>query len=52
MKFQNVVIGEPICEPWLMFAYNEVDWEENEKKNTLFTDERFLPRLRRRIYDV
>lgn len=45
MKFQNVVIGKPICEPWQMFAYNEVDWEENEKNYTLFTEERFLPRI-------
>lgn len=45
MKFQNIVIGEPICEPWLMFANTPEDWEENEKKNTLFTDERFLPRI-------
>lgn len=42
---QNVVIGEPVCEPWQMFAYDEKDWEENEKKNTLFTEERFLPRI-------
>ena len=42
---QNVVIGEPVCEPWQMFAYDENDWEENEKKNTLFTEERFLPRI-------
>lgn len=45
MRFQNVVIGEPVCEPWQMFAYDKKDWEENEKKNTLFTEERFLPKL-------
>ena len=45
MKFQNVVIGTPVCEPWQMFAYNEVDWEETEKNYTLFTEERFLPRI-------
>ena len=42
---QNVVIGEPICESWQMFAYDEKDWEENEKSNTLFTEERFLPKI-------
>lgn len=42
---QNVVIGNPVCESHLMFAYDEKDWEENEKKNTLFTEERFLPRI-------
>jgi len=41
----NIVIGEPVCEPWQMFAYNEDDWIENEEKNTLFTDERFLPKI-------
>ena len=42
---QNVVIGEPVCEPWQMFAHDIKDWEENEKKITLFTEERFLPRI-------
>ena len=28
-----------------MFANTPEDWEENEKKNTLFTEERFLPKL-------
>ena len=45
MVFQNVVVGEPVCKPWLMFGYNEVDWEENEKTYTLFTNERFLPKI-------
>ena len=43
--FQNVVIGAPVCEPWQIFAYDIKDWEENEKKNTLFTEERFLPKI-------
>lgn len=43
--FQNVVIGEPICEPWQMFTNTYEDWEDNEKKNTLFTNERFLPKV-------
>lgn len=43
--FQNVVIGEPICEPWQMFANTPEDWEDNEKQNTLFTNERFLPKI-------
>lgn len=43
--FQNVVIGNPVCEPHLMFAHNITDWEENEKQLTLFTTERFLPRI-------
>lgn len=42
---QNIVIGELLCSPALLFAYNDVDWEKNEKPITLFTEERFLPRL-------
>ena len=42
---QNIVIGTPVCNPSLLFADNEADWETNEKKNTLFTEERFLPRV-------
>lgn len=43
--FQNIVIGKPICEPWMIFANDISDWEQNEKKNTLFTEERFLPKI-------
>lgn len=43
--FYNVVVGKPIVEPWLLFANDLVDWDENEKKNTLFTETRFLPTI-------
>lgn len=42
---QNVVIGKPLVSPAQLFADNEKDWDENEKANTLFTEERFLPRI-------
>ena len=42
---QNIVIGKPICEPWMIFANGISNWEQNEKKNTLFTEERFLPKI-------
>lgn len=45
MTFQNVVVGEPICEPWMMFSDTEEEWEKDDKHNTLFTTERFLPRI-------
>ena len=45
MKFQNVVVGNPVCEPWQMFANTPEDWETYEKNNTFFTKERFLPRI-------
>jgi hypothetical protein len=43
--FQNVVIGMPLCEPHLLFASDKEDWEKNEKPITLFTEDRFLPRV-------
>ncbi len=43
--FQNIIIGKPLCKPYLLFAYDEQDWEENEKSQTLFTEERYLPRI-------
>lgn len=44
MIFTDVVVGNPICEPWLMFCKEESEWED-EKKNILFTNERFLPKI-------
>ena len=43
--FHNVVIGKPILEPEIFIAYDKNDWEENEKKVTLFTETRFLPAI-------
>ena len=43
--FQNVVIGKPIYDARLVSAYDKDDWEEHEKKNTLFTETRFLPAI-------
>ena len=42
---QNIVIGEPLIESWHMFSNSEADFEANDKQNTLFTEERFLPKL-------
>lgn len=42
---QNIVIGEPLIEPWHMFSNSEADFEKNDRQNTLFTEERFLPKL-------
>lgn len=42
---QNVVIGKPICEPWLMFSNTPEEFENSDKDETLFTEERFLPRI-------
>ena len=41
----NVVIGKPLVEASELLAFNEGDWETNEKQQTLFTSERFLPAI-------
>lgn len=40
---QNIVVGNILCDPSLLFADDIKDWEENERKMTLFTETRFLP---------
>lgn len=42
---ENVVIGKPIVEPKTLLAFDNVDWETNEKDKTLFTNTRFLPAI-------
>lgn len=43
--FHNVVVGKPIVDPKELLATDEKDWEENEKRSTLFTKTRFLPAI-------
>lgn len=45
MYVENIVIGNPIINPSLLFAKDENDWITVEKEKTYFTDERFLPRI-------
>ena len=45
MHFENIVIGNILCEPSELFACSEADWIENEKPITVFTNERFLPKI-------
>lgn len=45
MYVENIVIGNPIVNPILMFSKNEDDWNSVEKEKTYYTDERFLPRI-------
>lgn len=42
---ENVVIEKPIVEPYTMLSKDIDDWNNIEKEKTLFTEERFLPRL-------
>lgn len=45
MYIENIVIGKPIVEPFIMFATDEDDWIKFEKEKTYYTYERFLPRI-------
>ena len=45
VMFKNVVVGEPIVAVQELLALDENDWETNEKADTLFTDNRFLPAI-------
>jgi len=42
---QNIIIGTPFVDPACLIAYNQDDWENNEKPQTLFTEERSLPAI-------
>ena len=45
MYIENIVIGKPIVEPFIMFATDEDDWIKFEKEKTYYTDERFVQRI-------
>lgn len=45
MYIENIVIGNPIVEPFEMFSKDEDDWNNVEKEKTYFTEERFLPKI-------
>ena len=42
---QNVVVGDLLISPEKLFAKDLKDWENNERKQTLFTQTRFLPAI-------
>ena len=44
-NIENVVVGTPSLKPETVFAHNIEDWETNEIHKTLFTQERFLPKI-------
>ena len=43
--FHNVVIGRPLVEPWKLISKSEDEFNQFDKYNTLFTNERFLPAI-------
>lgn len=42
---QNIVIGNPLVEPWKLISSTKEEFEQYDKRYTLFTNERFLPAL-------
>ena len=42
---QNIVIGTPLVSPCSILALDEDDWRLNESRVTLFTNERYLPKV-------
>lgn len=45
MHIENIVVGNPNAIVSTMFANDTDDWINNEKPKTLFTEERFLPKI-------
>lgn len=43
--FHNIVIGKPLVEEWKLISSTEDEWEQFDKRDTLFTNERFLPAI-------
>lgn len=41
----NVVIGNILCEPYHLFSFNETEWLDDTRNKTLFTSERYLPKV-------
>ena len=46
---ENVVVGNPPIKPETIFSNNSTDWETNEKHKTVYTNERFLPRIMKEV---
>ena len=46
MIYQNIIVGRPLIGTSRhLFSYNNEDWVLNECKNTLWTNERYLPKI-------
>lgn len=43
--FHNIVVGKPLIEPWQLISESQEDFEKFDKRDTLFTEERFLPAI-------
>lgn len=43
--FHNIIIGSPLIEPWKLISETEEDFNQFDKRDTLLTNERFLPAI-------
>ena len=43
--FHNIIIGKPLVEPWTLISSSQEEFEKFDKRDTLFTEERFLPAI-------
>lgn len=39
---ENIVIGKPLVEEWMIFATDIEDWKNNEEDKTFWTDDRSI----------
>ena len=42
---ENIVIGQPLVNPYEIFSEDTDDWKDNESVKTYYTNERYLPRI-------
>lgn len=42
---ENIVIGQPLVNPYEVFSEDIDDWNSNESDKTYCTNERYLPRI-------
>ena len=40
---QNIIIGKPLVEPWKLVSESEQEFNTFDIRDTLFTENRFLP---------
>lgn len=46
---ENIVIGKPIVDEWMIFGLDKNDWETVEKDKTMWTEERNLAAIMKEL---
>lgn len=41
----NIIVGNLLCEPYHLFSFTETEWQCDTVHETLFTNERYLPKI-------